>query len=155
MVRRIVYWLFTGLLVAWLLAGGGFDIVHAQGALAILRKLGYPDYLGSILGVAKLLAVPALLFPRWPTLREWAYAGVSFDGLGAFFSHLAVRESRAATIAPLLFLACAAVSYALRPQPLEPLPRSDRASAPAANSGMSRKSPATASAPSAPVDQAL
>jgi hypothetical protein len=134
MVRRVAYWMFTGLLVAWLIAGGGFDIAHAQGALAILRTLGYPEYLGSILGVAKLLAVPALLFPRWPTLREWAYAGVSFDGIGAFLSHLAVRDSLSATIAPLLFLTFAVVSYALRPLPPEQLRRSVRAAWPAVNS---------------------
>ena len=81
MYRKIAYWLFTGLLAAWLIAGGGFDITHAQGALAILRQLGYPEYLSSILGVAKLLAVPVLLYAKWPTLREWAYAGVTFDGL--------------------------------------------------------------------------
>jgi hypothetical protein len=115
MYRKIAYWLFTGLLAAWLLAGGGFDITHAQGALAILRQLGYPEYLSSILGVAKLLAVPVLLYAKWPTLREWAYAGVTFDGLGAFFSHLAVRDFPGQTIAPLIFLAFAAISYVLAP----------------------------------------
>lgn len=115
MYRNIAYWLFTGLLAAWLIAGGIFDVTRAPGALAILRTLGYPGYLGSILGVAKLLAIPALLFPRWPTLREWAYAGITFDGLGAFFSHLAVHDSSAQTIAPLIFLAFAAISYVLRP----------------------------------------
>lgn len=117
MYRKITFWLFTGLLAAWLIAGGVFDITRAPGALAILRTLGYPEYLGSILGMAKLLAVPALLYAKWPTLREWAYAGVTFDGLGAFFSHLAVRDSLSQAIAPLIFLAFAAISYVLRPAP--------------------------------------
>lgn len=116
MARKIAYWLFTSLLAAWLIAGGVFDSTHAPGALAILRQLGYPEYLGSILGVAKLLAVPVLLFPQWPTLREWAYAGVTFDGLGAFFSHVAVRDALGEAIAPLLFLAFTAMSYVLRPR---------------------------------------
>jgi hypothetical protein len=115
MLKNILYWLFTLLLVAWLLVGGIFDSIHAPGAIAILRKLGYPDYLGSILGVCKLLAVPALLYPRTRLLREWAYAGVTFDALGAFFSHLAVKDGTGATIAPLIMLAFAAGSYLLRP----------------------------------------
>ena len=115
MVHRTAYWLFTSLLMAWLIVGGLFDLTHAAGAIAILRKLGYPEYLGSILGVGKLLAVPALLSPKWPTLREWAYAGIVFDGLGAFFSHAAVRDATGATIVPLVFLVLAGISYSLHP----------------------------------------
>ena len=115
MFRRIVYWLFTVLLVAWLLAGGAFDLTRAPGALAILRTLGYPAYLCLILGSAKLLAIAALLYPGLRILREWAYAGIAFDGLGAFFSHLAVKDSLTATIAPVVFLLFAALSYMLRP----------------------------------------
>jgi hypothetical protein len=115
MLRNVLYWLFTLLLVAWLLAGGIIDSSHATGAIAILRKLGYPDYLSNILGVCKLMAVPALLYPRTRLLREWAYAGVTFDALGAFFSHLAVKDGTVATIAPLIMLAFAAGSYLLRP----------------------------------------
>ena len=115
MLKRVFYWLFTALLAAWLLAGGIFDSIHAPGALAILHKLGYPDYLCSILGVCKLLALPALLYPRARFLREWAYAGITFDALGAFFSHLAVKDDAGATILPLILLAFAIGSYLLRP----------------------------------------
>lgn len=117
MIRRVTYWIFTGSLVLWLLAGGSFDVLRAPGAVGILRALGYPVYLCTILGVAKLLAVPALLQSRTKLLSEWAYAGVTFDGLGAFFSHVAVHDAAGATIAPLVFLAFAAVSYSLRPAP--------------------------------------
>ncbi len=116
MLNRIPYWLFSILLVVWLLAGGLSDIWHVPGAIAILRTLGYPDYLCTILGVCKLLAVPALLYPRARFLREWAYAGVTFDALGAFFSHVAVKDTASATVAPLIFLAFAAASYFLRPK---------------------------------------
>jgi len=115
MLKRILYWLFTILLILWLLAGGIFDSTHALGAIAILQRLGYPDYLGAILGVCKLLAIPALLYQRARLLREWAYAGVTFDALGAFFSHLAVKDAAGATVLPLIFLAFAVGSYLLRP----------------------------------------
>ena len=113
--KQISYWLFTTLLAAWLLAGGIFDVFHLPAANAILQALGYPAYLATILGVCKLLAVPALLYPRTRFLREWAYAGVTFDTLGAFASHLAMKHSIGATIAPLIMLSFAIVSYMLRP----------------------------------------
>lgn len=115
MIRRALYWIFTVLLAMWLLAGGAFDTSRAAGAVAILRALAYPAYLCTILGVAKLLAVPAILYPRAGVLREWAYAGVTFDGLGAALSHVAVHDSATTTMAPLIFLGFAAGSYLLRP----------------------------------------
>jgi len=115
MLRQVFYWLFTVLLVLWLLAGGISDVIHAQFAIAILRTLGYPEYLCTILGVSKLLAVAALLYPRTRFLREWAYAGIVFDALGAFFSHLAVKDGFGATAAPLIMLTFTAGSYLLRP----------------------------------------
>ena len=115
MLQRVFYWVFIVLLAAWLLAGGLFDLTHAPAAIAILCKLGYPDYLGSFLGVCKLLAVLALIYPRTRFLREWAYTGIAFDALGAAFSHLAVHHSPGEIAAPLIMLAFAAGSYLLRP----------------------------------------
>jgi hypothetical protein len=113
--KQISYWFLTTLLVAWLLTGGIFDVFHLPAANAILRALGYPEYLATILGVCKLLALAALLYPKTRFLREWAYAGVTFDALGAFASHLAMKHSIGATIAPLIMLSFAAVTYWLRP----------------------------------------
>ena len=115
MFKRISYWLFTALLTAWLLAGGIFDVFHLPAANAILQALGYPEYLATILGVCKLFAVAALLYPRTRFIREWAYAGITFDALGAFASHLAMKHSIGTTIAPLIMLSFAAISYWLRP----------------------------------------
>jgi hypothetical protein len=115
LLKQVLYWSFTVLLSAWLLAGGIFDSIHAPAAIAILRALGYPAYLGTILGVCKLLAVPALLYPRTRFLREWAYAGITFDALGAFISHLAVKDGISNAGAPLVMLAFACGSYFLRP----------------------------------------
>lgn len=115
MLKRLFYWISTALLVLWLIAGCFFDLTRAPGALAILRTLGYPAYLCSILVAAKGLAVLALLYPRTRLLREWAYAGIAFDGLGALLSHLAVRDSVGATAAPAIFLGLALASYLLRP----------------------------------------
>jgi DoxX-like family len=113
--RRLLYWTFTPLLVAWLLLGGTLDLMRASAVVAILSTLHYPLYLSSILGIAKLLAVAAILHPRTRLLREWAYAGITFDALGAVFSHLAVKDTVSAIIAPIIFLAFAVVSYLCRP----------------------------------------
>ena len=103
------------MLTAWLLVGGVLDSFRGSAPMAILHTLGYPEYLGSIVGAGKLLAVLALLYPRTRFLREWAYAGVTFDALGAFFSHVAVGDGAVAAFAPLLLLAIALLSYQLRP----------------------------------------
>lgn len=115
MFQRTFYWIFTALAAAWLLAGGIFDMLHKPAAVDILHTLGYPVYLCGILGPAKLLAVCALLYPRTRLLREWAYAGVTFNMIGAFCSHLAVHDAFPATLAPVLLLVLALGSYLLRP----------------------------------------
>ncbi|HTB98381.1 MAG TPA: DoxX family protein [Terracidiphilus sp.] len=129
MPRRLLYWTFTTLLVAWLLLGGTLDLMRAPAVVAILQTLHYPLYLSSILGTAKLLGVAALLYPGARLLREWAYAGIAFDALGAIFSHLAVKDTVIATTAPIVFLAFAVGSYICRPPGYRvgPLSRLDEA----------------------------
>jgi apolipoprotein N-acyltransferase len=115
MLRRILYWTFTALAAARLLAGGIFDSLHKPAAVGILHTLGYPAYLCSILGTGKLLAVCALLYPRTRLLREWAYAGVTFNMVGASWSHVAVHDTLPATITPVILLVLVIGSYLLRP----------------------------------------
>jgi hypothetical protein len=43
-----------------------------------ITHLGYPIYLLTILGIWKLLGVAGLLIPKFPLLKEWAYAGFFF-----------------------------------------------------------------------------
>ena len=80
-----------------------------------MANLGDPMYLMTILGVAKILGVIALLAPRLPLLKEWAYAGFTFDMLGAAASHAFVGDSPAEIVTPLVVLAIAIASYCLRP----------------------------------------
>jgi hypothetical protein len=75
------------------------------------QHLGYPSYLLTILGVAKLLGVAALVYPRWRTLTEWAYAGFSFDLLGASASHAFSGDPLANILSPLVFLGLLSASY--------------------------------------------
>lgn len=75
----------------------------------------YPVYFVTLIGAWKVLGGLAILAPRLPRLKEWAYAGIAFDLTGATFSHVAVGNPAAKAIVPLVLLAIAATSWALRP----------------------------------------
>jgi uncharacterized membrane protein len=108
---RLLYWIPTAL-IALVMAGGGLgDALRTESALQVFRHLGYPDYFSTILGVAKLLGVVALLAPVPRTLREWAYAGFTFDVLGAILSIVAIGEPLSHLAIPLVALATLLVSY--------------------------------------------
>jgi hypothetical protein len=114
MSRRMGYWICTGLLALWLVPSGVLDILRAPGVVEILHHLGYAAYVGVILGVGKLLAIAAIVTPQTRLLREWAYAGMTFDLIGAFISHMVVRDPLRIAFIPLLVLGLAAGSYFLR-----------------------------------------
>jgi hypothetical protein len=65
------------------------------------------------LGVAKVLGAAAIVLGFSRGLKEWAYAGYTFDTLGAFVSHLSSRDSLGTCAVPLAFLLVQLVSYAL------------------------------------------
>jgi hypothetical protein len=112
--RSFWYRTLTALTALWLVGGGILDLMRAPVVAAILQRLGYPIYVCNILGPCKILAVAAVIRPRNPLLREWAYAGITFLMMGAFLSHLAVHDTVSATAAPVTLLALAAGSYLLR-----------------------------------------
>ncbi|QMU29021.1 DoxX family protein [Adhaeribacter radiodurans] len=85
---RIIYWIFTGLLAAMLGIGSVYDAISAPEAVDYVTRLGYPTYLVPFLGVAKLLGILAILVPGFPRVKEWAYAGLAFDLIGAMYSHI-------------------------------------------------------------------
>jgi hypothetical protein len=92
-------------------SGGVIDALQTESALQVFHHLGYPDYLSTILGVAKVLGVVALLAPVPRTLREWAYAGFTFDAGGAILSIIAVGDPPGHLAIPLFFLAMLLLSY--------------------------------------------
>jgi hypothetical protein len=89
---RIAYWVFTILAAALMTLSAIPDVLVVDGAVQFFEHLGYPRYLLPFLGVAKLLGVAAILQPWSRTLKEWAYAGLIFDLIGAFYSHMAVGD---------------------------------------------------------------
>ncbi len=113
--RLVGYWLVTVLFCLAMTAGGTMNLMRAEMQKEAMTALGYPDYLMTILGVAKILGVIALLIPGVPLLKEWAYAGFTFDLSGAASSHAFVGDSPAEMLVPLVILSIAIASYCLRP----------------------------------------
>lgn len=114
--RLVTYWVATALVVFQLGSGGVGDILRIPPVLEGMTHLGYPAYFCVILGVWKVLGVVALLAPRFPLLKEWAYAGTVFDLTGAAASHVAVGDGAIKLLAPIIFTGLTAASWALRPQ---------------------------------------
>ena len=118
--KNVAYWTTT-VLVAFFIGGGGVaQVAHVKATVdGFVHILGYPPYFVSILGVWKVLGVIAILVPRFPRLKEWAYAGIFFDLTGAVASNASVGGYGAYgfhIIAPLAIAGLMVVSWALRPE---------------------------------------
>jgi len=96
-------------------AGGAQQMLQIGGYNEIVSSLGYPLYLLSIIGTWKILGVIAILIPKFPLLKEWAYAGFFFAMSGAFISHLAVGQAFSEAVPSLILLTVTVLSWYLRP----------------------------------------
>jgi uncharacterized membrane protein YphA (DoxX/SURF4 family) len=118
--RSVGYWITTILVAAPIGSGGVAQIAqYLANPRGVVPVLGYPMYFFAILGVWKALGAIAILVPRFPRLKEWAYAGIFFDLTGAAASCAAVGGYGAYgfhVISPLLITGFTVVSWALRPQ---------------------------------------
>lgn len=97
---KIIYWIFTGLVIFLMGFGAFYDAIAAPEAIKYVTDLGYPAYIVPFLGVAKLLGLIVILIPGFPKVKEWAYAGLLIDLIGALYSHIAVGKP----ITDLIFL---------------------------------------------------
>jgi hypothetical protein len=113
--KNIAYWVTTGVIVLLMLSGGIMQIVRRPDAVEGIVRLGYPIYFVVVLGVWKVLGSAALLAPKLPLVKEWAYAGFFFDLTGASISHATMSSSAGNVIGPLVFAGLAIASWALRP----------------------------------------
>jgi hypothetical protein len=118
--KNIAYWTTTAL-VAFFIGGGGVAQIaqYLGNPHGVVPVLGYPMYFFAILGFWKVLGAIAILVPRYPRLKEWAYAGIFFDLTGAVASVAAVGVYGAYgfhIIAPLVIAGLTVASWALRPE---------------------------------------
>jgi len=112
---RIAYWLTTGTILLVWGSGGIADITQVPETVAGMELLGYPVYFVVLLGIWKLLGAVALAVPRFPRLKEWAYAGTVFELTGAVISHAVSGSAAFHLFYTSAFALTAAASWALRP----------------------------------------
>jgi hypothetical protein len=115
-IRIVAYWFFTLVIAQENLAGSMWDLFQVDYVRAVLTDLHYPAYLLLIIGAWKLPGGIVLLLPRFPRLKEWAYAGTVFNYSGAAASHLLNGDGPDKWVAPLGYVAFAFASWALLPE---------------------------------------
>ena len=113
--NKIIYWVATGILAFGMLGNATAQIAHAKGFVDIMEHLRYPVYFMTIIGIWKILGVFALLIPKFPLLKEWAYAGFFFVMSGAAFSHIAMGDPMIEIAPSLMLLALIITSWYFRP----------------------------------------
>ena len=114
MPRKILYWVTTGLVAAGGILAAFAYLSGSPQAVEGFQRVGYPQQLRVLLGIAKPLGAIALLVPGWPILKEWAYAGFAFAWIAAIPAHYLAGE-HAIAIEPAVFLVLLFVSYFTRP----------------------------------------
>lgn len=115
-VRRISYWIATGWLALGMVSTAIVQLIKMQEEVEVITNLGYPVYILTLLGISKILGVTAVLVPKFPLVKEWAYAGFFFIMTGAIVSHLVVGDPAITLFGPALLLALTVVSWYLRPE---------------------------------------
>jgi uncharacterized membrane protein YphA (DoxX/SURF4 family) len=108
---KTIYWVTTILFLLPLIFSAFAYLAQLPFVIAGFKELGYPVYLIRMLGVAKLLGAGAILTGRFPRMKEWAYAGFTFDLIGAAISHMASGGPFNAGLVPLIIWAVMLVSY--------------------------------------------
>ena len=116
--KKIIYWISTAWLALGMISTGAVQLLRGKegsGGVDSIVHLGYPIYLVTILGVWKMLGVVAVLIPKYPLLKEWAYAGFFFAMTGAICSHFASGDSVKEMLPALLLLILTILSWYFRP----------------------------------------
>ena len=115
---KIIYWVSTLWLVLGMVSTGVVQLLktnEGQGGVDMITHLGYPVYFLTILGTWKILGVAAVLIPKYPLIKEWAYAGFFFIITGAIFSHIASGDPVNEIFPALLLLILTVGSWYFRP----------------------------------------
>ncbi len=106
---KIIYWVATGLLSLMMLGSAGMYLFNTAEVSTVFTTLGYPTHIIYPLAIAKILGLVAILTKRSATLKEWAYAGFTFDFLLAIAGHLYVKDGE--FVGALMALVLLTVSY--------------------------------------------
>jgi hypothetical protein len=108
---KAIYWIFTGLFGAFMIFSALPDVMVVKDAVTLMTHLGYPMYFIPFIGIMKVLGVIEILIPGYPRIKEWAYAGLFFDLIGATFSAIAADGFMPQVLFMLLPMSLGALSY--------------------------------------------
>lgn len=112
---KIIYWIATIWLALGMVSSGIVQLLRVKDEIEMFKDLGYPIYFMTMLAVWKFLGVIAVLIPKFPLLKEWAYAGFFFAMSGAIFSHLVSGDDAKEFFGPVLLLLLTVASWYFRP----------------------------------------
>jgi uncharacterized membrane protein YphA (DoxX/SURF4 family) len=112
---KIIYWIATAWLALGMLSTAIVQLIKMEEEVVMMKHLGYPIYFLQIIGTWKILGVIAILIPKFPLLKEWAYAGFFFVMSGAVISHWAMMDNIKEIFGPGLLIMLTIVSWYFRP----------------------------------------
>lgn len=110
---KVIYWIVTILFSLFMLFSGVSEIMQTEQGKEVMKHLGYPVYVNTIIGVAKILGVIALLQWKFKTIKEWAYAGFTIDFIGAAASLYFAGDGILMALTTIPFFAVMFISYFL------------------------------------------
>jgi len=116
--NKIIYWIATIWLALGMVSTGIVQLLKGKtgaGGVDSITHLGYPVYFLTLLGIWKILGAIVVLIPKFPLLKEWAYAGFFFAMSGAIFSHMMVGNPFKEIAPSLLLLILTILSWYFRP----------------------------------------
>lgn len=114
--HKIIYWVATIWLSLGMASTGIVQLIQMEEEVKKMALLGYPAYFLTIIGIWKILGVITVLIPKFPVIKEWAYAGFFFAMSGAIASHIASGSPSVELFGPALLLVLTLVSWYFRPQ---------------------------------------
>ena len=110
---KILYWTLTLLFCLAMLMDAIGGLTQQEAGKEALRHLGYPMYLLTISGVAKITGVVSILQTRYKTIKEWAFAGFTISFICAFWSRAYVGDGISLLIPPMVMLVIMFLTYYL------------------------------------------
>ena len=112
---NIAYWMVTGLFAAFMIFSSVGNVVSNPESVQLIHtQMGFPLYIIPFLGVAKILAAITILIPKLDRIKEWAYAGLTFDLVGATYSFIALGYPASGWLLMFVFIGFGLLSYYLQ-----------------------------------------
>jgi uncharacterized membrane protein YphA (DoxX/SURF4 family) len=108
---KTIFWIVTIVFAVFMAFTAVPDVMLVPDAVKFMTHLGYPNYFTVFIGVAKILGCIAIVIPGYFRVKEWAYAGLFFDLMGAIYSIICTAGVDASLLFMVLPVIIGALSY--------------------------------------------